>query len=368
LYIVGNNAVKRLCFDLRRIVTVNRFLGGATVAATMKDVAELAGVSIKTVSNVVNGYEFVADRTRERVQAAIERTGYRPNLGARNLRKGRTGFIALAVPDLDNPYFAELAGLVITAAHRHDWTVLIEQTHGQRDRELAVVTSAGSQRIDAAILSPLAVGPLDLRRAARDTPLVLLGERSASGRAGQLAVDHVAVDNISAAKAATAYLASLGRRRIAAIGDQPGQTSGTAALRMAGYRQALDDAGRVFDPSLVVPAWKYDRAEGAAAMNRLLDLPEPPDAVFCFNDMMAIGALRAARRRGLSVPEDIAIVGFGDIQEGSFAMPALTTIAPDKKAIADTAVDLAFEAQERGARSVPRDVTAAFELRVRESA
>ncbi len=337
------------------------------MAATLKDVAELAGVSIKTVSNVVNGYQFVSAQTRERVQTAIEKTGYRPNLGARNLRKGRTGFIALAVPELDNPYFAELTGLVITAAHRHDWTVLIEQTHGLRDRELAVVTSARSQRIDAAILSPLAVGPEDLRRAARDTPLVLLGERPVGGRAGRPAIDHVAVDNVAAARAAVEHLIGLGRRRIAAIGDQPGRDAGTASLRMAGYREAMQAAGLSVDPSLVIPAAAYSRAEGASAMNLLLELNEPPDAVFCFNDLLAVGALRTAGIRGLAVPRELAVVGFDDIQEGAYGVPALTTIAPDKKAITDTAVDLAFTAQTRVGKPVPQDVTAPFELRVRET-
>lgn len=338
------------------------------MAATLKDVAELAGVSIKTVSNVVNGYEFVRAETRERVQVAIATTGYRPNLGARNLRKGRTGFIALAVPELDNPYFAELASLVITAADRHDWTVLIEQTHGIRDRELAVVTSARSQRIDAAILSPLAVGPDDLRRAARDTPLVLLGERPAAGRAGRPAIDHVAVDNVAAARTAVEHLISLGRRRIAAIGDQPGQDAGTASLRMTGYREAMRKAGLPVDPALVVQAADYSRAEGAAAMNQLLNLHEPPDAVFCFNDLLAMGALRTAGVRGLEVPRELAVVGFDDIREGAYGVPALTTIAPDKKAIADTAVDLAFGAQARAGKPMAQDITAPFELRVRETA
>jgi DNA-binding LacI/PurR family transcriptional regulator len=338
------------------------------VPVTLKDVAERAGVSIKTVSNVVNGYAFIATATRERVERAIQETGYRPNLGARNLRKGRTGFIVLAVPELDNPYFAELTGLVITAAHRRQWTVLVEQTHGSREREQAVITSMGPQRIDAAILSPLAMEPSDLLRADPGTPLVLLGERDIPGPA-----DHVAIDNVAAARAVVEHLTGLGRRRIAVIGDQPGKNGGTAALRTAGYRQALASAGLPYDAALVVPVENYQRADGAAAMARLLALPEPPDAVFCCNDLLAIGAMRTGRERGVTIPDRIAVAGFDDIAEGAYSLPSLTTVAPDKEAIAEAAVSLADRRVDpvRGGRggkaAEPEDVRAPFALKVRQS-
>ncbi|MEY9887038.1 DNA-binding LacI/PurR family transcriptional regulator [Catenulispora sp. MAP12-49] len=335
---------------------------------TLKDVAERAGVSIKTVSNVVNGYAFITPATRERVEAAIAETGYRPNLGARNLRKGRTGFIVLAVPELDNPYFAELTGLVITAAHRRQWTVLVEQTQGSREREQAVITSMGPQRIDAAILSPLAMEPDDLRRADPGTPLVLLGERDIPGPA-----DHVAIDNVAAARTVVEHLIGIGRRRIAIIGDQPAKNGGTGLLRTAGYRQALDAAGIATDPDLVVAVENYQRADGAEAMAHLLALPEPPDAVFCCNDLLAIGAMRAGAERGVSVPDQVAVAGFDDIAEGSYSLPSLTTIAPDKAAIAEAAVNLADRRVDpiRGGRGdkgmEPQDVRAPFTLKVRES-
>jgi DNA-binding LacI/PurR family transcriptional regulator len=338
------------------------------VPPTLKDVAERAGVSIKTVSNVVNGYAFITPATRERVERAIAETGYRPNLGARNLRKGRTGFIVLAVPELDNPYFAELTGLVITAAHRRAWTVLVEQTQGSREREKAVITSMGPQRIDAAILSPLAMEPSDLLSADPATPLVLLGERDIPGPA-----DHVAIDNVAAARTVVEHLIGIGRRRIAVIGDEPGKSGGTAALRIAGHRQALDAAGLAPDPALIVPVGSYQRADGFAAMARLLDLPEPPDAVFCCNDLLAIGAMRAAAERGIPIPDQIAVAGFDDIAEGGYSVPSLTTVAPDKAAIAEAAVNLADLRVDpvrggRGAKSPePEDVRAPFTLKVRES-
>lgn len=337
---------------------------GGRVPATLKDVAERAGVSIKTVSNVINDYPFMTTETREKVERAIEEIGYRPNVGARNLRRGRTGFIILAVPDLDNPYFAELTGLVITAAHQRDWTVLVEQTLGSHELEQAVITSMGPQRIDAAILSPLAIEPEDLLHASPSTPLVLLGERDIAGP-----VDHVAIDNIAAAQAAVEHLIGLGRRRVAVIGDKPEKTSGTASLRTAGYRQALAAAGLPYDPALVVPVEHYERSEGAAAMAHLLRLPEPPDAVFCCNDLLAVGAMRTALERGIAIPDQIAVAGFDDIAEGAYGFPSLTTIAPDKAAIAEAAVNLAHRrvGPARVKLAESQDVQTPFTLKIRES-
>jgi DNA-binding LacI/PurR family transcriptional regulator len=330
------------------------------MAATLKDVAELAGVSVKTVSNVVNGYAFVKPENRRRVEEALKATGYRPNVGARNLRRGRTGFIALVVPELSIPYFGELAGLVITAAQVHDWSVLIEQTQGTRDRERAALASLGPHMVDGAILSPQALQPEDFTDLATGVPLVMVGEHAVD-----VAVDHVAIDNVQAARIAVGHLAALGRRRIAAIGDNPRR--GTAALRLAGYRAALAEAGLPQDPELVIPALEYHRADGAQAMRQLLALDEPADAVFCFNDLLAIGALRTAAERGLRVPEDVAVVGFDNTEESAYSTPSLTTIAPDKAAIASAAIELIRRRADPGGVFEPQDLQIPFALQIRES-
>jgi DNA-binding LacI/PurR family transcriptional regulator len=330
--------------------------------ASLKDVARLAGVSPKTVSNVIHGYAHITDETRGRVQRALDELNYRPNLSARHLRAGRSGVIALAVPELGIPYFAELADCVIRAAQEHGWTVLIDQTDGLADREELVTAGIRDQLIDGLIFSPLAMGPEDLERRTDDTPLVLLGERIYHGPA-----DHVAIDNVAAAATATAHLAELGRRRIAAIGDQRHVRSRGAALRLAGFSRALREAGLLLDPRLVMPARSYHRRDGAEAMARLLELEEPPDAVFCFNDLMAFGAMRAILARGLRIPGDVAVVGFDDIEEGRFSTPTLTTISPDKEQIARLAVSLLHERLGSGHRQPPRELQAAFSLVIRES-
>ena len=323
--------------------------------ATLKDVAVLAGVSVKTVSNVVNGYAFVKPENRRRVEHALNATGYRPNLGARNLRRGRTGFIALVVPELSIPYFGELAGGIIAAAAEHDWSVLIEQTQGDRARERKVIGDLGPHMVDGAIVSPQAVEPDDL--ATPGVPVVLLGEHPLP-----LPLDHVGIDNVSAARTAVRHLIDLGRTRIAVIGQHP--TRGTATQRLAGYRQAIAEAGL---PEIVAPALRYHHQDGAEAMAALLDRQEPPDAVFCFNDMLALGAIRAAHDRGLRVPHDVAIVGFDNTEHSAYSVPSLTTIAPDKAALAKAAVDLVHRRANGGADFPPQDVAIPFALEVRES-
>lgn len=332
------------------------------MAARLKDVADRAGVSIKTVSNVVNGYSFVSERIRIKVEQAIADLGYRPNLGARNLRGGRTGLIALAVPELAIPYFAELATLIINAAAAHRWTVLIDQTEGQRDRETEIAAGIRPSLIDGAIVSALNLDAADLETPRRGLPLVLLGEKIPG-----TGVDHVGIDNVLAARDATRHLISLGRNRIAAIGDQPGQAAGTAPLRLAGYRQALAEAGLAARTDHVVPALAYHRNEGANAMAHLLRLPDPPDAVFCFNDLLAIGALRTALEMGRRVPQDVAIIGFDDIEEGGYSTPSLSTIAPDKASIAEHAVELLRRRMESTDVPTSMDRIVGHRLVIRES-
>jgi DNA-binding LacI/PurR family transcriptional regulator len=325
----------------------------------LKDVAARAGVSIKTVSNVVNGYVHVAPETRAKVQDAIDALGYKPNMAARQLRSGRSGVIALALPELQSPYFAEMAGLIVQAAERRSWTVLIDQTDGQADRERNLVAGLRRHAIDGLIFSPLALAGEELT--GDGTPMVLLGERIWHGPA-----DHVAIDNTAAAADATRHLADLGRERIAAIGAQQAASAVTAHQRLAGYRLALADAGLPADARLVAEVESFHRADGAAAMARLLDGPQPPDAVFCFNDLLALGAIRTLLERGLDVPGDVAVVGFDDIEDGRFSTPTLSTISPDTERIARIAVDLLAERLGEDTEP-PREVKVGHHLVARES-
>lgn len=334
-------------------------------AARLEDVARLAGVSAKTVSNVVNDYVHVRPATRTKVQEAIDLLGYRPNVVARNLKNGRSGVIALALPELDAPYFAELAHHVVQESMHRGWTVLVDETGQIRDSELrarerSAVAGIREHLIDGVILNPLALDDADVERYG-SVPLVLLGERLGSHLA-----DHVAIDNQAAAAEATRHLIATGRRRIAVVGAQPRPFGHSARLRLRGYRDALAEAGLRYDPSLVVEALDWRREPGVAAVPGLLALPEPPDAIFCFNDLLALGAVRGLRDAGLEVPGDVAVVGFDDVEESRYATPSLTTVAPDKRAIARLAVEHLARRLEPGAWT-PEEITVGYTLEVRES-
>lgn len=330
---------------------------------TMRDVGERAGVSPKTVSNVVRGWPPVSPRTEQRVKAALEELGYRMNQSPKMLRTGRSGIVAVAVPWLDNPYFAELTSAIVRRAAASGLTVLVEQTDGVLEREQTVVQGLPNQQpIDGLIFSPYAIGEEDLDALVLIAPTVLLGERMASGHG-----DHVAIDNVAAAVEVTAHLIQIGREQIATIGHQEAVGAATARQRVRGYELALRAAGRPLDPGLQMSVDSFGRSEGAAAMRRLLASGRSFDAVFCFSDLLALGAMHEVKKAGLRIPEDVAIAGFDDIEEGRYADPELTTIRPDKQRIANVALDLLMSrvADEEG--SEVREVCSPYELVVRRS-
>lgn len=305
------------------------------MAATMHDVAQLAGVSQRTVSNVVNDYAHVRPETRRRVEEAIAALRYRPNASAQGLRSGRTGLLALALPEIASPYFAEMAEELQRCARQRGATLLMDRTGGDRDRELLVLEGYRSSLIDGLILHPLAVTPQDLALSELGIPIVLLGERIDDS--GFL---HVSIDNVAAARAATEHLLQRGRRRIAVIGAAHDVTaSGPAARRYEGHVAAMAAAGLEPAEELTVRTDRWTRAQGCASTVGLLERSPAPDAVFCFNDALAVGALKALSDRGVRVPEDVAVVGWDDVVEAGFTTPALTTVSPDKADIARAAVD-----------------------------
>lgn len=333
-------------------------------AVTLQEVARAAGVSPRTVSNVVTGFPHVAPHTRAHVQAVIDRLGYRTNAAARSLRTGRTGLLGLVVPALDQPYFAELARAVVREATAAGFTVVVDQTDGDpdRERELLLQGPRGAM-FDGLVLSPLALTAEDLLEADPDRPVVLLGERTVD-----TAFDHVHIDNVTAAREATAHLVAGGRRRIGAIGLQLDPLAQTGVQREEGFRAALADAGLAADPQLLRHVDVYERSAGYAAMTALLDGDVRPDAVFCFTDVLAVGALRACLTRGVRVPEDVALMGFDDVEEARFATPSLSSVRPDRDAIARVAVRrLVARLEDGGDAGAARDLTVSHTVVARES-
>jgi DNA-binding LacI/PurR family transcriptional regulator len=327
---------------------------------TMHDVARVAGVSQKTVSNVINGYPYVRDETRQRVTAAMRDLGYQVNAAARNLRVGRTGMVGLAVPDLQLAYFGELAGAVIAAADERGWRVLIEQTNGDRARELDVLAGSTQRLVDGLVFVPMTIGPDDLSALTTHHPVVLLNEPIFGHAAG-----HVTMQHYAGARAATEHLIAQGRTRVAAIGVHPDEPTGSAADRRRGYRDALEAAGLRVDPRLEIPAAIWHRHEGAAAAAELLASGADVDAIFCFNDALALGALRVLLRSGRAVPDDVALMGFDDVEDAAYSIPSLSTVSPHRDEMARLAV--AMLAARIDGEDVPHVQAAGFHLMIRES-
>ena len=302
--------------------------------ANMHDVARLAGVSQRTVSNVVNDFVHVAPATRDRVQQAIAALQYRPHVTAQRLRGGRTGILALAVPEITGPYFSEIADLIQRRAHAAGVTLLIDQTGGTREQETLVLAGYRSTVIDGLILSPIALGAVDIEQHDVDVPIVLLGEQGDSSE-----LLHVSIDNVAAAGEATEHLLGLGRRRIAVVGAPSADTRIAAALRRyRGYQEAMGRAGLPVAPDLVNETSSWTRASGYEIAGHLAAMSPAIDAVFCFNDPLAVGILKRFGELGVRVPADIAVLGWDDTEDTLYTTPTLTSVSPDKEAIAATAI------------------------------
>jgi DNA-binding LacI/PurR family transcriptional regulator len=331
--------------------------------ATLRDVAARADVSVRTVSNVVSGYTHVSERMRQRVLAAIDELDYKPNPAARTLRTGRTGMLALVVPEIDVPYFSALARDVITAAAELGYRVMIDQTGHDHERERELLTGDDRTMLfDGILFSPLVTQAelLEMDSTTR-IPLVLLGEHQFDGR-----FDHVAIDNVRAAHDAVAHLLARGHTRIAAIGAQPLEPYATPQQRTAGYEHALREAGLDIDPRYAKAAAHYSRADGYAAATELLRLTPRPEAIFCFSDLLAMGAMRAIFDAGLSVPDDVAVIGIDDIEEGRFSRPSLSSVSLDTTFIAEQAV-ARIAARIDDPDVEPEQIVAPHTLHVRES-
>jgi LacI family transcriptional regulator len=310
-------------------------------SVTRDDVAALAGVSASTVSYVVNsGPRPVSEATRQRVHAAMDELGYRPNSVAASLRRRRTSTIGLLLPGLLNSYFADIAEEVERVASARGYSVVLRQSGFDTERERRSVNALIDDRIAGAVWVPLGESQALMAKMTHfGIPLVLLDRVPTpmldSVRAGLIRL--VSADNVLGGRLATEHLISLGHRRIALIWMPPALTHNQG--RLAGYKQALAEAGIEFDPTLVVGGG-YSYEAGRAAARVLLDRPDPPTAIFANYDVLAIGALRGIREAGLRVPEDVSVVGFDDIEQASFAHPTLTTIAQPKQQMGRLSAEL----------------------------
>jgi DNA-binding LacI/PurR family transcriptional regulator len=329
--------------------------------ARIKDVAAAAGVSLKTVSNVVHGRRNVGQETRQRVLAAISDLAYRPHPAGRQLRQGRTNMLTLVVPEITSPYFAQLSHLTIDAAREFGYAVFLEETGGDPRVEQDLLSTLAMRVFDGVIFSPLTASAESLSAFGRTVPAVFLGEHIDGG-----GLDHLAYDNVESVKEATRHLIETGRRRIAFLGTQPGSLNHTGEYRFTGYRSALIDAGMPAARRLAIRATDYSREEGSARIAEALRRGVEFDGLICANDTLAIGAMHALRQAGRSVPGDVAVVGWDNIPEGRFSSPSLTTVAPDVDELARTAARVLIRRIENPGASAERHIIG-HRLLVRES-
>ena len=344
------------------------FMRAVAVNPTIKDVAKLAGVSAKTVSNVINdNADRFSPETRARVLDAVKKLNYRPNRAAQYMRSGTIGVLAFALPNIGSPYHAELAREIIDAAQEQGHTILIEHTGGLIENERLLLGGSSRHTVDGVILDPLALTESELYQTAVTTPIVTVGERATGQH-----YDHIMIDNVAAARLIVEHLVEVGRRRIAIFPVVPDVAASLFNMRYQGYVDALQAGGIGLDPRLVMTAGVRSRDEmdfrgGMICMERLLSQGKPPDGVFCLNDRVALGAMKVLREHGLRVPDDIAVAGFDDIAESNLTCPALTTISPDKHAIGRLAVSLLID-RIKGVRTGPPELfNPEFTLVVRES-
>ena len=334
---------------------VNRF---ADRRVTIADVALHAGVSKTTVSHVLSGRRPVAAPTRERVQISIQELGYRPDGLARSLRTRRSHLVALLIPDITNPFYPTLArGL--EAGIGTGYHVVVCNTDSRPTDELEFVEEMCDRRVDGLVLDSFAVSVEQLRDVTgSDVPVVWIGAE-ASDHPG---IDIVRPDDEQGAYDATMHLVERHRTHIAMIEGIPG----SGEPRNQGYRRALAAAGLRMDRSMIRYG-RWTREGGAGAMRALLENAEPPDGLFCANDLMAIGALDVLRTHKLGVPDDVAIVGFDDIEAAALVSPPLTSVVNPAFETGRAAGALLMERMTGAYAGPQRAVTLPCRLMVRAS-
>jgi LacI family transcriptional regulator len=342
------------------VPTPPRIRSSARRRVTIREIADLAGVSIATVSRVVNGRGEVSDETRETVQRVVREQGYSANHNARGLSAGRTGLIGLTIPVVQPTYFSSILSGAAEALDQEDRRIVLCPTMHEHDREVSLLERLMHGTTDGALMMlPEESDEELLTLLNHGYPFVVLDPlRRVDER-----IPAVSAAHSSGATQAVEHLLELGHRRIAAI---TGPKDGLATEeRLRGYQAALAAAGIMPDPELELEA-NFEIEGGFEAMLRLLDLGEPPTAVFAFNDNLAIGAMQAARACGLSLPGDLSVVGFDDAIEAAIVTPALTTVRQPLAELGRIAVSLLVRLLENR-RFEALHVELATKLVVRES-
>ncbi len=306
---------------------------------SIKDIARVTNVSYSTVSRALNNSPRVKLATRTEIQRVATEMGYLPSAIARSLVTRRTNTIGVVVTTITDLFFAEVIRGIEEQAVRVGYSVILTNSEAQPDRELAAVQALRSRRVDGIILVAACADKERKERLLHSTetnlPIVIINNVHA---------EHIGysieTDNLAGGQEATRHLIDLGHRRIAHISGPPNEWDGVE--RQQGYKQALRWAGLPIDPALIIRGDNQPDG-GLAAAQQLLALPDPPTAIFCYNDATALGVMRAIHAAGRRIPEDISIVGFDDIALASYFEPPLTTMAQPKRKMGARAVQMILD-------------------------
>ncbi|MDX6515315.1 MAG: LacI family transcriptional regulator [Gaiellaceae bacterium] len=332
------------------------------MAVTVSEVAKHAGVSPMTVSRVVNGSPRVSPATRKRVEEAVAELGYVPNRLARGLTQRRTGVIGLIVPDIANPFYTLLVSGVEKVAARAGCHVLLCNTHGDLERERDYLEDMVAFRADGVLIAPVSDrSKSNLRTLAQHKLPVVLIDRTVQGFESDL----VQGDSVTGARRLVDHLIELGHRDIAMITEDPSVS--TARDRYQGYDDALGAAGIPVNPEYVVPSNAIDPEHVRNATRRLLQRPDRPSAIFAVNNLAALGVAEAARDEGLTIPDDLALVCFDDIDYASRLYPFLTVMAQPAETFGTIAGQLLLDRLEHPQGNRTRTVVLPAEFIVRVS-
>lgn len=304
-----------------------------TAMTTMRNVADHARVSTATVSHVINGTRYVSPELTERVLAAMQELNYQPDAVARSLRRRETLTVGLIIPNTEIPFFAAVAHSIEEAAFHAGYNVILCNSGWNLRRELCYLRDLLARRVDGLVCISLEMTASQIAPMVEAGTPVVMFERRMPG----IGLDAVGINNAEGARAAMTHLLELGHRRIGCIRGLG--TSSLSGVRLEAYRQLLAEWRIECDPDLV-RAGDYQPLSGRVATQELMDLDDPPTAIFALNDMMAIGALQVLHERNLRVPEDVAVVGFDGIPLTQYTSPALTTVAQPVTEMGRAAIEL----------------------------
>lgn len=327
---------------------------------TIRDIAKKAGVSVATVSHVINKTRFVSEELQDKVKKIMEELDYHPNLMAGSLRRKKTNTIGLIIPDNSNPLFAELSRAIEDIGFSSGYSVMLCNSAYDFKKELEYIRALRSKRVDGLIIIPTTIQSDHINRLIENKLSVVIMDRDVP----DVKADTVLLDNFKGTYDATIHLIKLGHRCIGYI-DRPFDLPHSLD-RARGCRKALEEHEIKLQENLIVRGG-FSYEGGAKAMKVLLEQKPIPTAVLAFNDISAIGAMRAIRDQGLKVPEDISVIGFDDISQCFFTIPRLTTVHFPKYKMAEAASRLLLEKMEGSVSEKRTEVVLPLRLVVRES-